>query len=209
MIVKLLDSVCAEVIKRSHLQISPRRWMLDRLAVVVGSFNSMEEYERQILQPFGSFDCMGSGSEGIRFSQKDLLLQSVWFRVPEINLPSDKVSLLWQNQEPQIGQLHLLTAQEFHLYPTDVRCFDPNTGILICLSEASLIVAGERLRLRIAENFDLLFVDQKLCGFLLSSAEQYLVEIWETPYPTEADKEFKALLYESLALVSEPKIQRF
>ncbi|HBE18679.1 MAG TPA: hypothetical protein DEG17_02080 [Cyanobacteria bacterium UBA11149] len=207
MIVKILDSVFAEVIKESHLQISPR-WMLDSLAVVVASFNSMEEYERQIMETFGSFDSMGSGAEGMRFGQKDLLLKSVWFRVPEVNLPSDKVSLLWQNQEPQIGLLHLLSGQEFHLDPTDVRWFDPNTGILICMTEESLTVAGERLRLRIAEDFDLLFVDQKLCGWLLSSAEKYLVELWETSYSTEADKELKALIYESLDLVSEPNIEK-
>jgi len=207
MIVQLLESVFAEVVKGCSLQASPR-WIQNSLAVVVAPYNSLKEYDQQIMQTFGSFDCMGSGAEGFRFRQKDLLLQSVWFRVPEVHLPLDKVPILWQDEQPQIGLLRLSSAQEFHLHSTDVRWMDANAGILGCMTEAALTAVGERLRLRIAEDFDLLFTGRKLCGWLLSSPEKYLVELWETPYPPEPDKELKALLYESLTLVSEPNIEK-
>lgn len=207
MIVQLLESVLAEVVEGCSIQASPR-WILNSLAVVVAPYNSLKEYDQQIGKTFGSFDFLGSGAEGLRFREKDLLLESVWFRVPEVHLPLDKIPILWQDEQPQIGLLRLSSAEEFLLPPTKVRWLDTNAGILVFMTETSLTAVGERLRLRIAEDFDLLFIGQKLCGWLLSSPEKYLVGLWETPYPVEPDKELKALLYESLNLVSKPNVEK-
>ena len=207
MIVKILESVFAEVVEGCSIQVSPR-WMLATLSVVVAPYNSMKGYDDELAETCGSFDYLGFGGEGFRFSKKDLLLQSMWFTVPEVHIPLDKIPILWQDEQPQIGLLRLSSAQKSHLDPAEVRWLDTNAGILVCMTETSLTAVGERLRLRIAEDFDLLFIGQKLCGWLLSSPENYLVELWETLYPPEPDKELKALLYESLTLVSEPNIEK-
>lgn len=203
MTVKILESVFAEVVGGCSIQAVPR-WMLSSLSVVVAPYNSMKENDREVTETCGSFDYFGMGGEGFRFSNKDLLLQSIWFRVPEVHIPSDKIPILWQNEQSQIGLLRLSSAEEFRLDLADVRWLDMNAGILVCMTEASLTAVGERLRLRITDNFDLLFIDRKLCGWLLCSPENYLVELFETLYLPEPDNELKALLYESLTLVSEP-----
>jgi hypothetical protein len=207
MIVKLMESIEAEITSGLQLQTSPR-WLLDSVTVFVGPYFSGEAYDHHIIDTLGSSDELSSLVDGMRFGKADLLLKSVQFRVSEAHRPFNSVSSLWQAEEPHVGLLRLLSPAYFQLPSMDIRWMDTVSGILICARERAMIGGGDRLRLRIAQDFDLLFVNQTLCGWLLTSPERYLVDSWAAASAAEPDQELIALLYESQVLVSEQNIAR-
>ena len=212
MIVKLQDSCKAKITYGINISHNPR-WGLRELSLIMGPYHDGEEHERHFLQTIGSGNWYRSEYEEFRFSKETLLLESVWFHVPEVNLESENFISLWQFEPPVEGLLTLSQPQVFNPEPTTFRWMAPNGEFLACITEMALLNTNERLRLRIANDFDLLFVEQTICGWMLSHPINYLVKSWDEPYSVAsdekiADEKIAEFLYEYLALVADPYIEQ-
>jgi hypothetical protein len=206
-IVELHDSITAEVVYGAGLRGSPRLGLRD-LSLIVGPYDSGDAHEQHFLQTIGSGNWYRPEFDEFRFAKEDLLLQSIWFHVPEKNLSSEEFFVGWRAEQPVVGLLRLASSEEFELEPTDFRWMEPNGELLACVTQMALGATEAPQRLRIAHDLDLLFANRRLCGWLLSHPARYLVTSWEDPCAGEADSGLAALLHEYSALVAEPYIDQ-
>lgn len=94
----------------------------------------------------------------------------------------------WQFETPIKALLTLSQVQGFKPKPMDFRFLDRNGKFLTCITEIALNTSNNRMRLRIAKDFDLLFIEQNLCGCLLSNPIHYFGTKYLTQQPlTQAD----------------------
>jgi hypothetical protein len=191
------------------LPFSPR-WGLRESSLIVGGYYSGDEHEQHFLQTVGSGNWYRSEYEEFRFRQDNHQLESVWFHVPEVNVEPEKqdVMSLWQFETPIKGLLTLLQVQGFKPEPMDFRFLDRDGKFLACIAEMALTTTKNRLRLRIAKDFDLLFIEQNLCGWLLSHPIDYLVMSWDETSPVTPDEQLASIVYEYLDLIAEPNIEK-
>ncbi len=203
----LTSSVKTEVVIGSQIVSSPR-WMLDGRTVLLGPYYSSEEHEQYLGQTVGSTDWLWSASDELRFDQKTLLLQSVSFGVPEANPPSTFSLNVWQTASEEVGLIRLLSTQNFELETTDFRWMDAQGKVLICVNKHAVEDVSQHLKLRINENMELLFADEKLCGWSLLQPTRFIVDAWEKPEIEIEDDEFTKLVSTYLSLFTEPYIEQ-
>jgi len=205
---ELLDSIAMEVLPTARIERNPR-WMLDGRTVLIGPYHSSDEHERHVGQTIGSTDWLWSASDELRFDTKTLILQSVMLTVPDATLPSDLSLASWQTAPRESGLLRLLTAKNFRLEPTDFRWMDAQGKALTCLYKAAVeMPQKQQLRLRIAQNLEFFFADEKFCGWSLIDPGRFVVNAWEEPAFEEVDEQFVVLLHGYLELVTDPYIEQ-
>jgi hypothetical protein len=196
-----------KVISGTSLEQNPR-WMLDGRNVLIGPYYSADEHDQHIGQTIGSTDWLWSAADELRFDQETLLLQSASFIVPEATLPSDISLDIWKMVPQVTGLLQLSHAQNFQLESTDFRWLDPQGSTLTCVTRNALNHVQQRLRLSIAKNIELLFVDEQLCGWSLLNPTLFIVDAWEDSTVDAEDSQFTALLHTYLSLLTNPYIER-
>ena len=202
MILQLEDSVEVEVIRGQILPLIPK-WFLKPDNVVVSSHRNMEEHEQQHLKTIGSGNWHAPLGNEFRFTEDNLLLTSVWVKATEENLESSSVMEKWTNIEPVSGILRLLSHQSFRCELNEYRWISPNGKFLAAIEDTDIIESDDKFRLRVAQDFDLLFAEQKWCGWLLSNPARYLAEPNSL---ADLDTELPLLAYEYISLISEPNI---
>jgi hypothetical protein len=210
MIIELANSVTAEIIPGNQSLSSCPLLEIRDLSLCIGSYNSGEEHEKHIV-----YDTIGSGNwyqsdfDEFCFDKTNRLLKSIWLHIPEENiyLEEDFISL-WSNESPIIGTLCLIEPDNFSPEPTDYRWFDPKGQMLVCLYEYAISTDFEVTRLRIAQDFDLVFSDGQLQGWILFQPFKYVGKTWEQPRPEEGDIELGSIIHEYLQLISEDTIDK-
>ncbi len=203
---RLKPSIQVKTIAASPLVGNPR-WMLDGYIVLIGPYHSADEHEHYIGQTIGSYDWLWSTSDELLFDKESLVLQSVALHIPDAALPSDVSLASWQTAPQETGLLHLVTAQDFQLEPTDFRFMDPEGKSLTCIKKSVLDDSHTRLRLQVASHLELLFSDDELCGWSLLHPADFVVDAWEEPSFADNDELFPTLLYEYLQLLTDPYIE--
>ncbi len=208
MIVELTQSVTADVVEGEYLRLQPRLWLRDR-TLLLGPYHSAQEQEQHFLEEVGYVDWLRFGSDALCFDRKDLLLNSASFRMPETNATLTSSLTRWLDEVAVNGLLRLTEPRGFIFELADVRWMDVDADVLFFLDETVVLMeAGHRLRLRIAQDMDLLFIQQRLCGVALIHPANYLVDSWADSVGHISDGQLKILLHEYLNLVAEPFIQR-
>ncbi len=207
MYLELTSSVKTEVVTGAQLASNPR-WMLDGRTVLLGPYYSSEEHEQHLGQTVGSTDWLWSASDELRFDQKTLLLQSILFSVPDTTLPSTFSLDAWQTVSEDVGLLRLSNAKDFELETTDFRWMDAQGQALTCVNQRATENVSQHLKLRINENMELLFADEKFCGWVLLQPARFIVDAWEKPELENDDKELTNLVSVYLALLTEPYIEQ-
>lgn len=209
MIVQLEEAVTAEIVLGHGLRVLPR-WDLNSRHVWLGPYHSAHEWVLHSVEAVGSSDVDSlEQTDELAFDKATLLLQSSSFIVSDYNLTTTPRQALWQGIPPVWGLLRLTASRNFRIPSTSLRWFANDGTQLAGLTDAALDETTARLRLRIAQDVDLLFVDGKLCGWMLSSPERYLIIPWDDPYPypKEPDKTLVEALRRYMDLVGEPKIE--
>lgn len=175
MFLQIEKSVKAEVIKGKILSAIPE-WDLRPGYVIIGTYGSVEKQEQDLLQSVGSpTSDIPYGSE-FRFAKDNLLLKRIWVNAPEENLESSDEIEKWLNLEPVEGLLRLLSPEMFEDKRSDYRWMSPNGKLLAGIDDTDLIESDNKFRLRVAQDFDLLFAEQKWCGWILSNPTRYLAK---------------------------------
>ena len=202
MLLELIDSIWVKVIKNTYLPYYPR-W-LDNMVMVSPCTSIQEYYERHIVNTVGSFDFFDCLPEKIRFDEKELFLQSTLFMIPDDEMTSDsQIFRKWCQVKPVKGRLYLLKAQNFAIdIVADYRWICPESNIFMGISKFGLKESEEIFRLRIAPDFDLLFLNKRLCGWILLNPERYIVSDFDEQVINQSAPELKILTYEYLKLTS-------
>lgn len=206
-----------------HLQIAPAititplakhqmegvpRWMLDGRRVLIAPYHSADEHDKHVSQTVGSMEWLWSDTDELRFDTTTLILQSVMLNVPDVTLSEGGALSLWQ-MAPQQEELPQLAApKNFQIEPSLFRWMDAEGKALTCLLPYALEDAQQRLRLCIAQDLDLLFANERYCGWSLHHPARYLVEEWEEPSLEDTNTSLVTLLYEYLILVTDPSIEQ-
>ena len=209
MLVHLARGVTAEVLPDQELSALPR-WHLRGLRVWLGPYRSTDQWVQHSVEAIGSSDVDAlAGTDELLFHPQNWQLLSARFIVPEVIVQANKALTAWRSEPLLHGLLRLAPAAPFRLEPTDARWFAQEGNALAGFRDGSLVAAAERLRLRIAQDVDLLFANRRLCGWWLSSPAHYLVNSWDGPhpYPSEPDIELTNALRRYLELIADPYIE--
>ncbi len=198
----LQDEVLADVVLGDALPWRPRV-AISGLSLMVGPYASGEEHEKHVLETKGSGGWYRSEYDELRFNSEDGLLESLWCHVPEVNVRDDPDMSHWTGLPPVIGGLRLVSEAYFELRPTGERWYSGRDELLVCVQSVPRC-SEQRLRLRVAHNVDLLFADNRLCGWLLAEPARFLVQSWEYPPVAPDDAELAVLLGEYLDVVAHP-----
>jgi len=201
-VVELCESTAATIIADRHPQYIPR-WSIRNGLVIVGGFHSRAEWEDSIRTSVGSADYNEMGHDEFRFRRTDLLLQGVRLFDNENDISMSDSSPWWQAVKPVSGLLRLTSSSPFVCQTSRQRWVASDGLAFACFYHLSTMDAKDGFRLRIAQDFDLLFAKGKLCGWMLSHPARYLVNSWADPYPDMPDAETVAVLHEYMTLVGD------
>lgn len=202
MILELEESIKTEVIQEHNLSSIPR-WNPKPGSVLIASHTNTEERERQFIQTIGSGNWLYLESNEFRFNKENLLLESIFVKPSEENIESNLVIEEWLNKKPVQGTLRLLSPQSFKCESDDYRWMSSDGKLLAAIHDVDWIESHDKFRLRVAQDFDLLFAEQKWCGYMLSNPARYLAQ----PNPAaDSDPELPLLAFEYVSLICEPNI---
>ncbi len=206
--VYLSDNISAEVVPGYHLRTRPE-WIFDLNSILISHETPLDQ-EQYIGHTIGSTDWFWNGFDELRFNLHNFLLDSVRFNGPEVTIDTDDWLNLWQAAPQIIGNLRLVTLQEFGLERFDVRWLHPKASLFAFLRNIALEETQDRFRLCIAQDVDLLFSGQRFCGCLLHYPVRYLTDAEGTQVADgEEDQELVAALHEYISLmVVEPTVDR-
>jgi hypothetical protein len=199
--IQLTNLIVAEICPNYVLNEAPR-WFFEH-TIIVGPYRSMNEHETHIVRTVGSFDYFTRSADEIRFSEMDLVLESVWFRVPTKNVSGTLNPERWISVLPEEGILRLSSSQDFFFEPVDCLWTNSNSSYLLGLMDGWQDDFRNPIRLRIAKDIDLLFSNGAYCGWMLTDPIQYIVESFEFPQKDLYDKELPGLVSEYLKLVTD------
>ena len=202
MFLQIEESIKTEVIQEHHLSSIPR-WDPKPGSILIASHTNTEERERQFIQTIGSGNWLYLESNEFRFNKENLLLESIFVKPSEENIESDLVIEEWLDLKPVQGTLRLLSPQSFKCESDNLRWMSPDGKLLAAIFEADWVESDDKFRLRVAQDFDLLFAEQKWSGYMLSNPARYLAE---PNSPADSDTELPLLAFEYVSLICEPNI---
>lgn len=184
------------------------RYVAGGLVVVVGARIPQELREQYLADTFGSVDWLWSGADEMRFSRDGGSLVGAVFQVPE---QGAELARWWDRcRDRPVGEgaLSAPLGRNFDLLPADVRWVSPSGDVLVCLRSQASTESTAVVRLRISRDFDLLFIDGHLAGWLLEQPATYLVgEAVDVPADVTDGHGLGRLLSKYLSLVSLPKVE--
>lgn len=201
----LTDAAAAHVTEEP-LEYTPR-FSFSGPHVVVGPYANAEDREHDVAHTFGSMQWLWSEDDDVRFRKPDRLLRSAILHAPQVAEPAPAVSQSWTECPVVTGGLLAESESGFDLPQAVTRWCDPEAGHLVCLRESRAQLYGDRFRLRIAPDADLLFQERQLAGWMLTDPARYLTLGWESPEPSPPEASTRSLLAECLALTSEPLVE--
>jgi hypothetical protein len=201
-VLHLAEAAETEMVPGVTIGVSPRL-SLDELAMVVGPYDSAGEHERHMLRTQGSGNDLEP--DEFRFNRETGTLESLWLSVPEDNIEDPNVVSGWLGLVPAAGVLRRTDRRPFTAVATTVRWCAEDGGVLVCLAGPRLEWMEERLRLRVAEDVDLLFNGDLLAGWVLTNPERHLTSLWgQWPSRQPPDRELGVMLRQCLDLIDTP-----
>ncbi|MFI9385726.1 hypothetical protein [Kutzneria sp. NPDC052558] len=201
----LAEGVGADVVPGGTINVPPRL-SLDDLSVLVGSYDSAEEHERHRLLTHGSGNDLAP--DEFRFNRDTGLLESLWLYLPEDNLTDPSVADDWLGLEPVVGALRRADHSGFTVMGSAGRWCAEDGAVLVCLASARPVHVGQPVRLRVADDVDLLFGGDSFAGWMLTNPERYVTSLWgRWPDPLRTDTELGVLLKQCLDLIDTPHME--
>lgn len=203
----LAEGAEAEVIPGGRLS-EPALLALDGLAVIACAAGFEDGYEGYLLRTHGN--SWGTWTEGdeFRFDNTTGLLESLSMRLPETNLADPGVIAPWLELTPVVGVLRREDHKSFTAEVADVRWCAEDGSVLAGLYGSAVGAVAEPLRLRVTDEFDLLFANGQLAGWLLENPDRHLVgpegDILDAQPP---DPEFAVLLKQYFDLIDHPHME--
>lgn len=158
-------------------------------ALSVVSWDGDGDYEQYLLRTNGNSWGLWTGGDEFRFNVTTGLLESLAMHLPEDNITDPDVAAPWLATEPVVGLPRRDDPTAFRSGIAELRwCANDGSVVLALYDNAT----GEPSRLRVTDQFDLLFADGRLAGWLLENPERHLAT--ESYVPQPPDPELAVLL---------------
>jgi hypothetical protein len=203
----LAEGVEAEVIPGGRLR-APALLALDELEVTAWAASGPGGYEDYMLRTHGNSWWLWTGGDNFRFDNTTGLLESVSMNLPETNLADPGVIAPWLELTPVVGVLRREDKKSFGADVADVRWCAEDGGVLVGLYGSAMGAVAEPLRLRVTDEFDLLFANGQLAGWLLENPERHLVGPEDDTLGSQPpDPEFAVLLKHYFDLIDHPHME--
>ncbi|WP_441251057.1 hypothetical protein [Kitasatospora sp. McL0602] len=178
--------------------------LLDGSLVTVGPYADRDAHEQQVLDTDGSVDWFSlEHVDELRFDRGSGLLRSLALHVPD--QPAGPCSGASELPPPTPGTLRLGETRQFHLPATTVRRHTP-AALLCHYIDPESSVGTPSLRLRVAEDLDLLFTNGRLTGWLLTGPARHLSDGSGPSPAVQDDNELAAALARFLTLTTYPAL---
>ncbi len=208
MTVYLNETVLCEIDLTNPILVDLPRWDLSGLSLNTGQYRSILEYESYILNVVGSTDGFINDCDEICFDKNNLEMKSFRLQIPEVNISSGPFLEVWKNSPQKKGGLRLKIEEMFSLRPTHVRVAIPDGDFVACFYKEPSDVESNKLRLRVAEDFDFLFENDILFGWWLSNPRQYIVDSWDQSVPYGSTGKFDPVLFDYFQLVTLDNVEK-
>ncbi|KYF71252.1 hypothetical protein [Sorangium cellulosum] len=196
----------AEVLHNQNIPFIPE-WQFRTLTV--GPRRSSPIYDQHIVDTVGSSYDFG---DEMRFGKEDGLLRGLVLTMPDRNMENAVDAIdAWLNTTRIQALLRLASPIPFALDGADVRAMDEDGRILLATLNSGARWDGQRLRIAVSTDTDLLFTDGRFCGWLLMNPLEHLRYgdgRGAEPSAASSGGEALELLRSYLALVAEPNIER-
>jgi hypothetical protein len=202
MIIQIKEGILAEIVVGRILEETPT-WNLKGRSIKVGPYVNGEEHERHYLATVGSGNWYWTPDE-FRFNKSDRMLSSVGVRTHEISLLS--ADDVFANQAVEEGLIRLVNESHFTMETVVESWFEPTGKYLVSIVDRTLLKTKDLARLKVATDFELLFRDNILCGWVLHNCCCYLTEGWQANQENEPDSAFINLLIEYIEITSDANI---
>lgn len=202
----LAEGAEAEVIPGGRLS-EPALLALDGLAVTAWAARVEDSYEGYLLRTHGNSWGLWTGGDEFRFDNTTGLLDSLLMNLPETNLADPSVIAPWLELTPVVGVLRREDHKSFNADIAEVRWCAEDGGVLAGLYGSAMGAVAERLRLRVTDEFDLLFANGRLAGWLLENPERHLVGPEDDTLDEPPDPEFAVLLKQYFDLIDHPHME--
>lgn len=143
-------------------------YSLTGLIVQASPHHDHETHERLLRETFGSTDWLWESSDEFRFSTTDRTLCGLTLHTPE-HIPTDpKQVASWLDVPVTNGRLASETTRDFSVSPAKVKWVNDDGTFLIC-AYAEQVADQQATRLRVAQDLDLIFAQNRLVGWILES----------------------------------------
>ncbi|SED61654.1 hypothetical protein SAMN04489727_8596 [Amycolatopsis tolypomycina] len=200
----LADGAAAEVVPGSRLR-EPALLALDGLVVSAWAADGPGGYEDYLLRTHGNAWGLWTEGDEFRFDATTGLLESLSVHLPEDNLADPGALASWLALPPVAGVPRRTDQKAFATDVAAERWCAEDGSVLAGLYGPAVGVPAEPLRLRVTDEFDLLFADGLLVGWMLENPERHLVgPADETLDAHPPDPDFAVLLKQYFDLVDHP-----
>jgi hypothetical protein len=182
-------------------------WTIESLRV--GPDLSGKMYESYLEATVGSaYDW----ADEIRFDSRTLELRGFFVSAPRWNLTEQQFDdKFWSQAVCLRGRPRLCTASHFLLDSTEFRYFDASVAQVTYLTSYGISERGDAMRVMIASDLDLLFVNDTYCGWRLNSPVRHLTrehvggeQVIRVGIDSEQGRQ---LLRDYLGLVADPRAE--
>ncbi|WP_437781229.1 hypothetical protein [Sorangium sp. So ce1097] len=178
--------------------------------LTVGPRRSSPVYDKHIAGTVGSSYDFG---DEMRFGKEDGLLRGLVLTMPDRNMEdADGAIDTWLSTTRTRALLRLVSPTPFALDGADVRAMDEGGRVLLSTLNGVAQHDGQRLRIAVSTDTDLLFADGRFCGWLLMNPLEHLrygdEDRRTEPSAVSSGSETLELLRSYLTLVAEPNIER-
>ncbi|MFD5030130.1 hypothetical protein ACFVWX_05755 [Streptomyces sp. NPDC058220] len=172
--------------------------------VRIAEYADVEEWQRFLVETFGSQEWLWDAPDELRFAQASRELVGAAFRLPYETADVEDSARVPAMPPVRPGGLRADEARDFRQEITTVLCRAPGDAVLTCLRDLDVLDEPLEARIGIAPDVALLVQHGTVVGWSLTDPAQYLTTGFAAPDPDPPSPATRRLLAECLELVTEP-----
>ncbi|MFG2027726.1 hypothetical protein [Streptomyces sp. NPDC048825] len=198
-----LDGDWHATVTEYPLRITPR-FDFPGQCVRIAEYADVQEWQRFLVDTFGSQEWLWDDPDELRFDQADRGLVGAGFRLPYESASAESRARVPTTPPVHPGGLRADEARDFRLEVTTELCRAPGDTVLTCLRDLDVLDEPLEARIGIAPDVALLVQHGTVVGWSLTDPARYLTTRFAVPDPNPPAPATRRLLTECLELITTP-----
>ncbi|MBV2357401.1 hypothetical protein KUM39_24060 [Streptomyces sp. J2-1] len=198
-----LDGDWNATVTGDPLRITPR-FDFPGQCVRIAEFADVEEWQRFLVDTFGSQEWLWDDPDELRFDPDSRELIGAGFRLPYESAPAEDCARVLVTPPVHPGGLRADETRDFRLEATAELCRAPGDAVLTCLRDLDVLDEPLEARIGIAPDVALLVQHGTVVGWSLTDPARYLTTGFAAPDPSPSSPSTRLLLTECLDLTTTP-----